>query len=55
MCMIVGGCENTGMEVGIGKERTKIGSWKVKLGRGSGRVQHEVISKVCFEIRTWDY
>lgn len=38
MCMIIKGCENTGVDVGMGKQRTKIGSWEVKLGRGSASV-----------------
>jgi len=53
--MIVEGCESTVVEVGTGKQRTKIGIWEVNLGRESESILGEVISKVCFEVRGWNY
>lgn len=53
--VFIKGQETVFVEVGTGQQKIKIGSRKVRLGRGSGDVLGEVIFKVCFEVRSWNY
>lgn len=39
----------------MGKQRTEIGIWEVHLERESGSILGEVIPKVCFQVRGWNY